>query len=86
MDRVSIERMCTGREFQAEGADAEKVREEKLLVISAGLVRRFVLDEHKDLGGSRCAVGLISTRIMDCVKIKKKINQLYRRAYRSTHL
>ena len=51
MDRVSIERMCAGREFQVEGADAEKAREEKLLIIPAGLVRRFVLEERKDLGG-----------------------------------
>ena len=51
MDRVSIERMCTGKEFQVEGADTEKAREEKLLVIPAGLVRRFVLEECKDLAG-----------------------------------
>ena len=37
MDRVSIERICAGREFQVEGADTEKAREEKLLVIPAGL-------------------------------------------------
>ena len=30
MDRVSIERMCAGREFQVEGADTENTREEKL--------------------------------------------------------
>ena len=42
MDRVSIEQMCAGKEFQVEGADTEKDREEKLLVIPAGLVRRFV--------------------------------------------
>jgi len=52
VDRVSIERMCAGKEFQVEGADTEKAREEKLLVIPAGLVRRFVLEECKDLGGS----------------------------------
>jgi len=51
VDRVSIERMCAGREFQVEGADTENAREEKLLVIPAGLVRRFVLEERKDLGG-----------------------------------
>jgi len=34
-----------------EGADTEKAREEKLLVIPAGLVRRFVLEESKDLDG-----------------------------------
>ena len=45
MDRVSIERICAGREFQVEGADTEKARVEKLLVIPAGLVRRFVLEE-----------------------------------------
>jgi len=33
VDRVSIERMCAGREFQVEGADTETVREETLLVI-----------------------------------------------------
>ena len=52
VDRVSIERMCAGKEFQlVEGTDTEKAREEKLLVIPAGLVRRFVLEERKDLGG-----------------------------------
>ena len=51
MDRVSIERMCAGKEFQVEGADTEKAREEKLLVIPAGLVRRSVLEECMDLGG-----------------------------------
>jgi len=51
VDRVSIERMSAGREFQVEGADTENAREEKLLVIPAGLVRRFVLEERKDLGG-----------------------------------
>jgi len=49
VDRVSIERMCAGREFQAEGADTEEAREEKLLVLPGGLVRRFVLEERKDL-------------------------------------
>jgi len=39
--------MCVGREFQVEGADTEKAREEKLLVIPAGLVRKFVLEEDK---------------------------------------
>jgi len=48
---VSIERMCAGEDFQIKGANAEKAREEKLLVISAGLVRRFVLEERKDLDG-----------------------------------
>ena len=43
--------MCAGKEFQVEGADSEKSQEEKLLVIPAGLVRRFVLEERKDLGG-----------------------------------
>jgi len=33
VDRVSIERMCAGGGFQVEGADTEKAREEKLLVI-----------------------------------------------------
>jgi len=44
--------VCTVQvEFHAEGADTEKAREENLLVIPAGLVRRFVLEERKDLGG-----------------------------------
>ena len=51
VDRVSIERMCAGREFQVEGADTEKAREEKLPVIPAGLLRRFALEECKDLDG-----------------------------------
>ena len=45
MNRVSIERMCAGKEFQVEGADTEKAREEKLLVIPAGLVRKFIMEE-----------------------------------------
>jgi len=39
--------MCAGREFQVEGADTEKAREEKLLVIPGGLVRKFVSEERK---------------------------------------
>ena len=39
--------MCAGKEFQVEGADTEKAREEKLLVIPAGLVRRFVLENAR---------------------------------------
>ena len=50
---MSIERICAGKEFEVEGADTEKARGEKLLVIPAGLVRRFVLEERKDLDG-RC--------------------------------
>jgi len=41
--------MCAGREIQVEGADTGKAREEKLLVIPGGLVRRFVLEKRKDL-------------------------------------
>jgi len=40
-----------GKAFQVEGADTEKAREEKLLVIPVVLVRRFVLEKRKDLGG-----------------------------------
>jgi len=43
--------MRASKEFQVEGADTEKAREEKLLVIPGGLVRRFVLEERKDLDG-----------------------------------
>ena len=45
------EGMCAGREFQVEGSDTEKAREEKLRVIPGGLIRRFVLEERKDLDG-----------------------------------
>jgi len=48
---MSIERICAGKEFQVKGAATEKAREEKLLVIPACLVRRFVVEECKDLGG-----------------------------------
>jgi len=51
VDRVSIEQMCAGREFQVERSDIEKAREEMLLVIPCGLVRRFVFEERKDLHG-----------------------------------
>jgi len=42
---------CFFLRHSVEGADTEKAREEKLLVIPAGLVRRFVLEERKDLRG-----------------------------------
>jgi len=48
VDRVSIVcRMCAGREFQVEGADTEKAKDETLLVIPGGLVRRSVLEERR---------------------------------------
>ena len=47
MDKVSIERMCAGREFQVEGADTEKTGEEKLLVREGGLGWRFVLEKSQ---------------------------------------
>jgi len=66
VDRVSIERMCAGKEFQVEGADTEKAREEKLLAIQAGLVRRFVLEERNDqrrMQSSYCnSLNLLLTR------------------------
>jgi len=43
--------MCAGKEFQVEATDTEKAREEKMPVIPASLVRRFVSEERKDLGG-----------------------------------
>ena len=49
VDRVLIGQMCAGKEFQVESADTEKAQEDKLLVIPGGLVRRFVLEECKDL-------------------------------------
>jgi len=44
--------MCSGRDFQVDGAETEKACDEKLLVMPYGLARRFVLEEHKDLDGS----------------------------------
>jgi len=49
VDRVLIGQMCAGKEFQVEGADTEKAQQDKLLVIPGGLLRRFVLEECKDL-------------------------------------
>jgi len=43
--------MCVGSEFQVDGAETEKAREVKLLVIPEGLNRRFVLEERKALDG-----------------------------------
>jgi len=43
--------MCVGSEFQVNGAETEKAREVKLLVMPEGLARRFVLEEHKALDG-----------------------------------
>jgi len=50
-NRIDSNRELECSYFQPEGADTEKAREEKLLVIPAGLVRRFALEERKDLGG-----------------------------------
>jgi len=43
--------MCVGREFQINGAQTENAREVKLLVMPVDLVKRFVLEERKALGG-----------------------------------
>jgi len=43
--------MCSGSEFQTDGAEMEKDHVEKLLVMPYGLARIFVLEEHKDLDG-----------------------------------
>ena len=43
--------MCAGNEFQLDGAETENAQEAKLLFISEGLVRRFVLEECKALDG-----------------------------------
>jgi len=45
--------MCAGSEFQVDGAETENAREEKLVVMSEGLARRFELEERKALGGWR---------------------------------
>jgi len=34
---MSIKRICAGKEFQVKGADTEKAREEKFLVIPGGI-------------------------------------------------
>jgi len=43
--------MCVGSEFHVVGAETENAREVKLLVMPVGLVRKFVLEERKALGG-----------------------------------
>jgi len=43
--------MCTGREFQVDDAETEKACDEKLLEMSDGLDRRFVLEERKARDG-----------------------------------
>jgi len=55
VDRVSIERMSVGREFQVEGADTEKAREEKLLVIPGAW------------SGKEISIG--RTQVLACVQI-----------------
>ena len=47
MDRVSIERMCTGRQFQVEGADPRG----KVASNTGWSGKEIVLEERKDLGG-----------------------------------
>jgi len=36
------------REFEVDGAEAEKACKAKLFVILVGLARRFMLEEHND--------------------------------------
>jgi len=43
--------MCAGSEFQVDDAETENARELKLLVMSEGLARRFVLEKCKALDG-----------------------------------
>jgi len=43
--------MCAGSEFQVGGAETENAREVKLLVMSEGLARRFVLEARKAVDG-----------------------------------
>jgi len=45
--RVSIERICWGKEFQVDGAETEREREEKWLVTPVGIDRRYVLEERR---------------------------------------
>jgi len=53
VDRVSIERMCAGRELHVEGADTEKTAEEKLLVIPGGLMRDVISHVSLPYGTAR---------------------------------
>jgi len=43
--------MCVGSEFQVDDVETENTREVKLLVMSEGLARRFVLEGRKALDG-----------------------------------
>jgi len=44
VDNLSIRRICSSREFQVDGAETEKIRVEKLLMMPYGLAIRFVLE------------------------------------------
>jgi len=37
--------MCSGRDLQIDGAETERTRDEKVLVMLYGLARRFMLEE-----------------------------------------
>jgi len=52
-DDLSTERTCAGSELQVDGAETESAREVKLLIMTEGLARRFVLEEHQALDGRR---------------------------------
>jgi len=43
VDNLSMQQMCASRDFQVDGVETEKAREEKLLVTADGLATRSVL-------------------------------------------
>ena len=47
VESLSIEQICSGKEFQVDGAETEKEREEKWLVTPVGIDRRYVLEERR---------------------------------------
>jgi len=58
--------VCTGSEFQTDGAETENAREVKLLVMPEGLARRYVLEERKVLDGRRLVVTALLCTVPCC--------------------
>ena len=57
--KVCQQNECVQGEFQVDGAETEKAREEKLLTTPEGLAKRFQLEEcNNDLHGSWWQISL----------------------------
>ena len=88
MDRVSVKRMCAGREFQVEGADTEKAREKKLLSNTGwsgkeisigrtqGFGRKIVRNEFREverLRGMKCFPGTLYKYQLSPIDLRDEI-------------